>query len=63
MDWQSEEHQRILAEYNANHGRTHEDFLEAMEKYTAEVKLLLERDLSNQVRDFIEWLQEQGIIN
>jgi hypothetical protein len=31
-------------------------------EYEAEAKLLMEADLRAQVRDFIEWLQGQGII-
>ncbi|MCL2813026.1 MAG: hypothetical protein FWD23_00345 [Oscillospiraceae bacterium] len=35
---------------------------EAQREYEAEIKLLAEEDLRAQVRDFIEWLQAQGII-
>jgi hypothetical protein len=57
-DWESEEHQRILDEYNDSE----KDWEEKMTQYENEVKLLIEENLRAQVRDFIEWLQGQGII-
>ena len=82
IDWQSEEHQKILEEYRAKTGELWEKYYdeeiqaipekyfedfekehgEANEEYTANIKALIEKDLREQVRDFIEWLQGQGII-
>ena len=44
-----------LAEYSKKYD-------EARMEYEANIKLLIEKDLREQVRDFIEWLQGQGII-
>ena len=58
--WESEEHQKIFAEYN-NHN-SEKSWEERVEQYKHDVKLLIEENLRAQVRDFIEWLQGQGII-
>jgi hypothetical protein len=57
-DWENEEHQRILDEYN----NSEKDWAEKEKQYEKDTKALIEEDLREQVRDFIEWLQAQGII-
>jgi len=57
-NWESEEHQRILDEYN----NSEKDWLERNAQYESDLRLLIEEELRAQVRDFIEWLQGQGII-
>jgi hypothetical protein len=51
INWQSEEHQRILNEYYKNTG-----------DYENDTKKIIEDQFRAQVQDFIEWLQGQGII-
>ena len=58
-DWESEEHQRIFDEFMSN---SEKEWEERREQYEIEVKALAEENLRAQVRDFIEWLQGQGII-
>ena len=60
-DWQSEEYQKILEEYN-NYDSKGKSWGEASEQYENDTKAMIEEDLRQQVRDFIEWLQGQGII-
>ena len=57
-DWESEEHKQILDEYN----NSEKEWEEKIEQYENDTRALLEKDLREQVRDFIEWLQGQGII-
>ena len=57
-DWESEEHQRILDEYH----NSEKSWDAKRTQYESDVKLLIEEQLRAQVRDFIEWLQGQGII-
>ena len=58
VNWQSEEHQRILDEYYDKE----KEWDERRAQYESDTKALIEEDLRNQVRDFLEWLQGQGII-
>ena len=58
VNWQSESHQRIMDEYN----NTEKSWNERRAQYEIDTKALIEEDLRNQVRDFLEWLQGQGII-
>jgi hypothetical protein len=57
-DWESEEHQRIMEEFNNNE----KGWEERLTQYETDVKALIAEDLRSQVRDFIEWLQGQGVI-
>ena len=57
-DWENEEHQRILEEFN----NSEKDWAEKEKQYEKDTKAVIEEDLREQVRDFIEWLQAQGII-
>ena len=57
-DWDSEEYQRVRSEYNASD----KDWEERMAEYEEAVKELISENLRSQVRDFIEWLQGQGVI-
>ena len=57
-NWDSEEHQKIFDEFN----NSKKDWDERLTQYESDVKLFVEEDLRAQVRDFIEWLQGQGII-
>jgi hypothetical protein len=58
-NWESEEHQRVLNEYYDNREN---DWEERRAQYESDARTLIEDDLRAQVRDFIEWLQGQGII-
>ena len=58
VSWESEEHKRILDEYY----NSEKNWDEKVAQYEADTKQLIEEDLRAQVRDFIEWLQGQGII-
>lgn len=49
--------QPIIDKYQEN-----ENYEEAMVQYEADIKAVIEENLRAQVRDFIEWLQGQGII-
>jgi len=57
-DWEDERQKQILEEYN----NSEKEWNEACVQYENDAKLLIEEDLREQVRDFIEWLQGQGII-
>jgi len=41
---------------------TEKSWNERRAQYEIDTKALIEEDLRNQVRDFLEWLQGQGII-
>ncbi|MCL1793517.1 MAG: hypothetical protein FWG34_06580 [Oscillospiraceae bacterium] len=60
VPYDTEEHQQILSQFYSD--MKEYDYNEARMEYEAEAKLLMEADLRAQVRDFIEWLQGQGII-
>ena len=57
-NWEDEAHRQILDEYYSSE----KAWEERMAQYENGTKLLIEEDLRAQVRDFIEWLQGQGII-
>jgi len=72
IDWENEEYQRIRDEYNSKRSELQYDESnpdeynqksnEILAEYEANIKVLIEEQFRAQVRDFIEWLQGQGII-
>jgi len=74
-DWEHEEVVRIREEYNeklrefwkieydeADQEKINDMYMEILREYEENVKVLIAENLRSQVRDFIEWLQAQGII-
>ncbi|MCL2774907.1 MAG: hypothetical protein FWD71_16395, partial [Oscillospiraceae bacterium] len=70
-DWEDEEQKQVLDEYeagireipsNASQDEYAQKYNEIFSEYEAGMKVFLEEQLRAQVRDFIEWLQGQGII-
>ena len=59
-DWQSDKHQQILSELH-NYD-SDKEWSERLTQYQHDTRELIIEDLRQQVRDFIEWLQGQGII-
>jgi len=78
VSWGSEGHQNVLNRFEENHrmlfdtyerlqngnwpDEFHEKYDEIRSEYEIDARALIEQDLRNQVRDFLEWLQGQGII-
>jgi len=58
QDWGSDEQTRLVAGLYETKG----DWSEKLAQYESEAKILAEENLRAQIRDFIEWLQAQGII-
>ena len=57
-NWEDERQKQIFDEYN----NSEKDWDDAYSEYIENTRLLIEEDLRAQIRDFIEWLQGQGII-
>jgi len=65
IDWENDEYQKIIDEYYKvfdESGTSEKSWEEADTEYRNNIKALSEEELREQVRDFIEWLQGQGII-
>jgi hypothetical protein len=57
-NWEDERQQQILEEYN----NSEKEWDEKRAQYENDTKAIIEEDLRAQIRDFIEWLQGQGVI-